>query len=582
MRRSPLAILSVIAGIMLASCAPTTSDRSIATTAINSRTPNPGAERAGAATGQSSRTMVVITRVEPRSLLSKGILTGVFADGPSARRLFNAALFIEDEHEVPHPYLVETPPKLDTDTWKTFADGRMETIYRLKLDLTWHDGQPMTAADFVFGWRVFRDPALAGLFTPTPQNLMEEVLAPDPRTVVINWQRPSPDADSLALNRFQPLPRHLLETSYQQDSADAFGAHPYWTREFIGAGPFKVDRWEAGAAIEGSAFDKHALGRPRIDRVRVLFISDANTVVANLLSEAAHTTMDDVIRFQQGATLRREWARGNGGEVLLSPGQTRYVQVQFRPQYVNPRDVLDARVRKAILHSIDRKELADALLEGEGIVANMMVSPLRENFAEIDRAVAKYPYDLARAEQLIGEAGYTKGRDGLFINASGERFSPEMRAIAGGSDEQELSALTDLLHRAGVNLQPVAVAAAQATDGQFVATFPAFNIANTGTSGDTPLVKLWTGRSPSPENRWTGSALGGWSNVEYDRGYDAYTTTLNRTDRNDVVLQMMRLVSDELPVLPLYYNFQVDAHVAALTGPRAASSVWNVHEWQLK
>ena len=188
--------------------------------------------------------MVAITRVEPRSILSKGILTGVFADGPNARRLFNAALFLEDEREVPRPYLAEALPRLDTETWRVFPDGRMETTYRLRPGLTWHDGHPLTGEDFVFAWRIFTDPDLAGLFTPTPQNLMEEVLAPEPHTVVIRWRRPSADADNLALNRFQPLPRHILDAPYQQGSADAFGAHAYWTREFVGLGPFKIDRWE--------------------------------------------------------------------------------------------------------------------------------------------------------------------------------------------------------------------------------------------------------------------------------------------------------------------------------------------------
>lgn len=565
-RRSP--IVALLALLTLVDCAPA-----------------PGSSPSGAVPGGQpapSRTMVVITRVEPRSILSKGILTGVFADGPSARRLFNAALAIEDEREVPQPYLAERLPELNTDSWRVFPDGRMETTWRLRPSLTWHDGTPLTAEDFVFSWRVFVDPEITGLFTPTPQNLMEEVLAPDPRTVIIRWRRPFPDAGSIAMNRYQPLPRHILDQPYQQGQPDAFAALPYWTREFVGLGPFRIEHWEPGAGIDGVAFDGHALGRPKIDRVRVLFISDANTVVANLLSEAAHVTMDDVIRFQQGSILKREWAPRNGGTVLFSPAQTRYIQVQFRPDVVSPRAILNPNVRKALVHSIDKKELADALLEGEGIVAHMMVSPLRENYADIDRAVTKYPYDPRRADALMVEAGFTRGANGTFASATGERFSPELRAIAGGHDEQELSALTDLLRRAGFDVKPFVVAAAQATDGQFVATFPALSTANTGTTGDTPLVKLWTGRIPRPENRWTGSALGGWSNPEYDRLYDAYNTTLDRSDRNDVVLRLMKLVSDEVPALPLYYNTRVDAHVAALHGPVSANEVWNVHQWELR
>jgi len=525
---------------------------------------------------------VAITRVEPRSILSKGILTGVFADGPSARRFFNAALVVEDEREVPHPYLAERLPEANTESWRVFMDGRMETTWRLRPNLTWHDGTPLVAEDFVFAWRVFVDPEITGLFTPTPQNLMEEVIAPDPRTVVIRWARPFPDAAAIAMNRYQPLPRHILEEPYLQRQPDAFAAVPYWTREFVGLGPFRVERWEPGAGIDGVAFDGHALGRPKIDRLRLLFISDANTVVANLLSGSAHVTMDDVIRLQQGTILKREWAPNDGGTVLLSPAQTRYVQVQFRPEVVSPRAVLDARVRKALIHSLDKKELADALLEGEGIVAHTMISPLRENYEEVDRAVTKYLFDARRAEALMAEAEFARTADGTYMSVSGERFSPELRAIAGGLDEQELSALTDLLRRAGFDVRPFVVAPAQATDGQFVATFPAFSTANTGTTSDTPLVKLWTGRIPRPENRWTGSALGGWSNPEYDRFYDAYNTTLDRGERNNVVLQMMKLVSDEVPTLPLYYNFRVDAHVADLQGPRAANEVWNVHEWRFR
>jgi len=116
-----------------------------------------------------------------------------------------------------------------------------------------------------------------------------------------------------------------------------------------------------------------------------------------------------------------------------------------------------------------------------------------------------------------------------------------MRALGGAAEEQELTILTDLLRRSGFNIQPFVVPTARAMDGQYVATFPAFSTSQTSTGGDTPLVKLITSRIPTERNRWSGTALGGWSNAEYDRGHDAYSTLLDRQARNDVLVSALRL-----------------------------------------
>jgi ABC-type transport system substrate-binding protein len=69
-------------------------------------------------------------------------------------------LVLNDDRESPTPYLAEALPTANTDTWRILPDGRMETIYRLRPSLTWHDGAPLTAADFVFAWRVYATPEL--------------------------------------------------------------------------------------------------------------------------------------------------------------------------------------------------------------------------------------------------------------------------------------------------------------------------------------------------------------------------------------------------------------------------------------
>src|SRR5581483_7048435 len=101
---------------------------------------------------------------------------------------------------------------------------------------------------------------------------------------------------------------HVLAAAYDEGNWEAFAANPYWTRSYLGAGPYKLDRWEPGAFLEGSAFDQHVLGRPKIERVHVSFISDANTTLANLLSGSVDMAADDGVTFQQGIAAKREWA----------------------------------------------------------------------------------------------------------------------------------------------------------------------------------------------------------------------------------------------------------------------------------
>src|SRR5439155_9902799 len=121
----------------------------------------------------------------------------------------------------------------------------------------------------------------------------------------------------------------ILEEPFQTLGAEAFVAHPYWGEAHVGLGPYRVDRWELGAFIEGASFDGHATGPPKIPRIKLVFMADSNTVVANLLSGAVHTSDDRAIRFQQGMVLKNEWVARGVGTVILSPKEVRFTLVQF-------------------------------------------------------------------------------------------------------------------------------------------------------------------------------------------------------------------------------------------------------------
>lgn len=487
---------------------------------------------------------------------------------------------------MPLPYLAEALPQLNTDTWTVSPDGRMQTTYRLKPNLIWHDGTPLSTPDFAFAWRIYMSAEIErGSPQSPPQNQIEEISAPDDRTLLIRWRRAFPDAGVLS-EEFRPLPRHILDPVYQQGEPAIFDNHPYWSTEFVGLGPYQLARWDPGAAIEGVAFDGYVLGRPKLDRVRIIFISDPNTVVANLLSGAAHMVADTTLRFQSGILLKREWEARGGGTVYFTPFQVRYAQIQLRPELASPRATLDPRARRALVHATDREALIDGLFEGQGVIAETIAPRNAEDYPAIQGAIARYAYDPRRVEQLLGELGFSKGPDGFFSSPTEGRFAPEWRATSGGDSETQLAILVDGLRRAGMDARSFIFPQAQDDDRQARASFP--TLSNTSTTG---VVERWyrgfTGeQTPKAESFWAGSNRGGWSNAEYDRLYRSFSTSLDRAERSRLVVQMMKTLSEDVGVIPLYYNLDVAAHVAALHAPRPlspdASIGWNLHEWELR
>lgn len=542
----------------------------------------PEGEQGQPATGQPGRTLRVILRAEPGSLAGTILIPTGISTG-SQRRTFNAGLTLEDSDGRFRPYLAEVSPQLNTDSWRVFPDGRMETTYRLRPNLTWHDGSALGAEDFVFAWRLYSSPEF-GISRSLPYTLMEEVAAPDPRTVVIRWRQPYPDAAELDEEQLAPLPRNILDPIYQRER-DNLPNHPFWTTDYVGAGPYRVDRWEPGAFVEATAFDGHTLGRPRIDRVKFTWSADFNATLANLLAGEADMPLDDSIRVDQGLILERDWSARSAGTVLYRPHLPRFVQVQHRAEYANPQAVRDVRVRRALTYAIDRQPINEALFEGKGITTDSLIYPTLEYYSAVDRAVAKYPYDLRRSEQLMNEAGFTRDSAGFHSGADGRRLNLEVRNIQSAQNDAERSIIADGWRKAGFEIEEDVFTPVQTRDGQLLGTFRALSITSSAAVREGLQIRDYTSAAISrPETRWIGANRGGWSSAEYDRIIAGWLTTLDPNERNQLLAQAIKALTEDLGVLPLHFNPGVIAYAAGLQGIKlkapATDVSWNIHEWQ--
>ncbi len=544
--------------------------------------------QAPSSSSSSNKTIVVAFRYEKNDLSTKTLTQA----GQEYRMLFNAGLALVDGQGTVQPYLAENVPQLNTDTWKLLPDGRMETSYRIRPNLTWHDGAPLTANDFVFAWRVYSAPGI-GIFSPQPQDHMEEVAAPDAQTLTIRWANPFPDAALLTNEDFPPLPRHLLEsafTTFQQDSAtrDLFVNHRYWNPDYVGAGPFRLEHLEPGSHLEASAFAGHALGRPKVDRVIARIIPDENTVLSGVLANAIHVATSITLRFEHAMTLRRTWTGTSQGAVAWNPARLVGSIFQFRPEFLRTPALLDARVRRALVYGIDRQALNEGIFDGQSVIPETYLNPQAPYYPQVYAAISKYSYDPRMAEQLLNEAGIAKDGNGVFAGSAVERFNPDYQVLTGTTFERGGAIIEDSWRRMGIEVQYSVLPAVQVRNNEVRNSFPGISTPGGGILSERALVEFFTGQQiGTPSNGWTGSNRGAWPSAEYDRLFSAFNVTLDRSERNAQIAQMMKLLSDEVPGFPQYLDIDVMGYVGSVKGPSlgitgTSTPLWNTYQWELQ
>lgn len=537
----------------------------------------PEGAREGPSSQDDQRTLVIAMRVEPTTLTGANPGSGGSLDPRAPRQIFHAVLSRPDEKGAPQLQLAEAFPVLGTDNWKVFPDGRMETTWRLRPNLTWHDGGPLVADDFVVSKQFSQAVALPGRESLAG---VEEVIAPDPRTVIIRYKSPDVEAGESGM---EPLPRHILGRPLEQlketgEARDALFGLPYFTTEFVGLGPYRLVGWEPGAFITGVAFPDYVNGKPRIGRIQLVSISDENAALANILSGTVHYATDFSVAFEQASVLRQQWAaKGESGSILLSTAKTVYGQPQARPDYANPA-LLDVRFRQGLAHAIDKEAIVDAVLGGEPGMADTLMAKEHEHYPELNRVLTKYPLDPRRTEQLMAEVGFTKDEQGLY-GLGGSRLNLEVQVQSGYVKEGLV--LADGWKRAGVETPLRTLSAAEQRDGQIGSIYPGINITQFGIKPDT-LSYFSSALASSPATQWLGRNRGGYFNPEIDRLYDVFTTSLDRNERNQASVQGLKILSDQAAYFPLYYGYEIVVHIGNLVGPRGAevsSTMWNVEEW---
>jgi len=274
-----------------------------------------------------------------------------------------------------------------------------EVTFRLHKSVRWHDGAPFTSRDVKFTYDAIMDDRVASPRKPDYE-LVLSVEAPDEHTVRVVYRRPfSPALESWMMSM---LPSHLLADKAPDQWPLAFNRAP------VGTGPFKFAEWKTNQFVRVTRNDDYFQGRPHMDGIVFRVLPDPLT-----LRLAFETRQVDFWAADP-------WAVGSFREderfTLFSAPSNSYNYVGWnlrRPMFQ------DLRVRQALAHAVNVDQMIRYVLYGFGTQSTGIFTPEMWFF---NPRVQPLAYDPEKAKQLLDEAGWVPGPDGIRVK-NGERFA---------------------------------------------------------------------------------------------------------------------------------------------------------------
>ncbi len=567
--RKAAGLVGLTVFLIVASCAPPTPDRTAQTTGQVAPTTSAGPKRVTVAVMGDAHT--IYNKLNPGNNVA-----GIDA----IEELVHTGLTHIDRFGVREPRLARDVPTTENGLWTVFPDGRMETTWRLKPTARWHDGTPVTSDDLLFTYQLAQDRDLP-IFRDRNLALVEAIEVVDPATVTVRWKQPYIDADSLFTYGFAlPLPKHLLDVPFAEDKS-GFLDLPYWTNEFVGAGAYKLQEFAPGSHVRLEANDRYVLGRPKIDSIEVRFIPDSNVMMSNLLAGAVDLTIGRTLSVDQSVQLREQWKDGRMDVGLKS-------WIVIYPQFINPTPsvVGDVQFRRALLHAIDRQQMADSLMAGLSSVAHNYLNSQAPEAKETDSQVMRYEYDPRKAVQMIEALGYQRGPDATFRDSSGQRLVVSMLATAQlDIHAKSMFAVAGDWQKVGVTADPYVVPLQLVADLEHLATYKSFAVYQN--PADTrALSGFHSTQAPVPANSYVGNNRPRYMDPEFDALLDRYFMTIPLGERNQVLGRIVGHISETLFLMGLFYGVdptllsnRVDNVWARIQGSGQAR---NAHEWDIR
>ena len=437
-------------------------------------------------------------------------------------------------------------------------DGRL-LRFALRKGILWEDGRELTAEDVAFTYRLVIDPATA---SPYAEDFLRirEFRVTGRYTFEVFYENFFSRAVASWMNPI--LPKHILEGQNIRNTPFA--------RQPVGAGPYRLKRWEPGSRIILSASPTYFLGRPRIAEVVYRIIPDT----ASMFMETRAGRLDvmnlspmQYLRETDGPLWREHYAKYR---FLASV----YIFLGFNMEHPFFKDM---RVRKAISLAINRDDLVKGALLGQGVPA---FGPFKPGRWAYHPTLTPVRQDITAAHALLAQAGFRDENGDGILEKDGKPFSFTILTNQ-GNEQRILTAeiIQNALAGIGIDVRIRTVEWAA-----FIREFVHKSLYDA-------IILGWTiPQDPDIYSIWhsSGAREGGlnvtrYANREVDELLEKARVTPDQDTRAGLYYRFQEILAEEQPYCFLFVPYALPVVQRRFTGikPALAGIMHNFEDWRV-
>jgi len=514
-----------------------------------------------------------ITFVQQPTTLNPLYMSQWFADVTKDLWLQSLWSFDGDGNPVP-----EIAAEIPTTENGGMSEDSLTLTVKLRDDIKWSDGEPLTAKDFVFTYDMWMADSNTVSSRYPYEDYVESVEAPDDHTLVVKFKEPFAAWQTsifTGLSNGGVLPEHVLKPVFDKDGT--LDNAEWNNKPTVSVGPFVFKEWEADSHMTFEA-NPNWINPPKLKQIFIRMADDAAQEVA---IKAGDTDIGGFLDWSQAEGIN------NSGKAKFTTQPSGYDEGWFlnvNPETAHPA-MLDVNVRKAIALATDREKIVKDLLGGQTQVPATFWDSTPP-FG--DPSLKPYPYDPEQAKKLLDEAGWkdsngdgTRDKDGkelvLRYISNDRQLRKDVQAVVQQMWAQvgigaEIKNYGDDFFNSFADGGPIYTGQYDVAEWSDAPSFP-----------DPELSDYWLCSQITSADNPDGQNSQGYCNEELDKLFTQQATSTDPEARKQLYYQIEKIMYDDVVWVGLWKDPDEWSVSNRLQNVKfsGATPFWNANEWTI-